>query len=155
SFAKETWQNQHCRSLTEMSISIPETLAALRVPIDSIRPYSRNPRRGSTAAIRDSLLAHGQYRPLVVNARTNEVLAGNHTLAAALDLGWTEVAVTYVDVDDEQAARIVLVDNRTNDLATYDDRELVDLLSSLDDLAGTAYVQDDLDALLASLADED
>ena len=125
------------------------------MPIDSVRPYARNPRRGSTAVIVESLKAHGQYRPLVVNSRTSEVLAGNHTHAAALELGWSEIAVTYVDVDDETAAKIVLVDNRSSDLATYDDRELADLLASLDDLDATGYVDDDLSALLASLDDEE
>jgi hypothetical protein len=135
--------------------AIPDTLEALRVPIDSVRPYARNPRRGSTALIRESLETHGQYRPLVVNRRTSEVLAGNHTWQAARDLGWAEIAVTYVDVDDQTAARIVLVDNRSSDLATYDDRELADLLASLDDFDGTGYVDDDLAALLESLRDPD
>jgi DNA modification methylase len=133
------------------NVAIPETLAELVVPIESLRSYGRNPRRGDLGAIRRSLEANGQYRPLVVNKRTGEVLAGNHTWQAALDLGWTEIAVTYVDVDDEQAARIVLVDNRTNDLAGYDDGELAALLESLDDLDGTGFAQDDLDTLLALL----
>ena len=130
---------------------IPATLAALRVPVGSLRPYGRNPRRGNLQAIRESLQAHGQYRPLVVNRRSGEVLAGNHTLKAALELGWEEIAVTYVDVDEEQAARIVLVDNRANDLAGYDDAGLAALLEGLPTLAGTGYTATDLDRLLASL----
>ncbi|HKE75087.1 MAG TPA: DNA N-6-adenine-methyltransferase [Acidimicrobiales bacterium] len=132
-------------------MTIPDTLAALTVPVDTLRPYGRNPRRGNLDAIRESLQHHGQYRPLVVNQRTNEVLAGNHTLHAAQQLGWTEIAVTYVDVDEEQAARIVLVDNRTNDLAGYDDTELAGLLEGLPTLDGTAWGQHDLDKLLAKL----
>lgn len=133
--------------------AIAPTLADLRVPIGGLRPYARNPRRGDLAAIRASLEAHGQYRPIVVNRRTDEVLAGNHTLAAALELGWAEIAATYVDVDDEAAARIVLVDNRTTDLATYDDSELAQLLASLPDLEGTAWGARELDKLLADVAD--
>jgi DNA modification methylase len=127
---------------------IPDTLAELEVPIDSLRPYGRNPRRGDLAAIRESLDAHGQYRPIVARKGTGEVLAGNHTLAAALELGWTSIAATFVDVDDDQAARIVLVDNRTSDLGGYDDGALTSLLRSLPDLAGTAWAQADLDKLL-------
>ncbi len=129
---------------------IPATLAGLAVPIESLRPYERNPRRGNVEAIKASLEAHGQYRPVV--ARTGgEVLAGNHTLQAALDLGWSELAVTYVDVDDEQAARIVLVDNRSSDLGIYDDGALVDLLQSLDDLEGTGWEPHSLEGLLLQL----
>jgi hypothetical protein len=133
---------------------VASTLAELVVPISSLRVYPRNPRRGSTQAIRDSLTSNGQYRPLVVNRRTNEILAGNHTYLAATELGWDEIAVTYVDVDDEQAARIVLVDNRTSDLAEYDASDLAELLKSLPSLDGTGYEQPDFDALLASIAIE-
>lgn len=133
---------------------IHETLEKLQVPIEGLKPYHRNPRQGDVGAIMQSLEHHGQYRPIVVNARTQEVLAGNHTLAAARELGWTQIAATFVDVDDDQAARIVLVDNRANDLATYDAETLTDLLKELATetehrLEGTGFDGDDLDEMLA------
>lgn len=131
-----------------MDAQIPETLAALRVPVESLKPYSRNPRVGDVDAIAESLRVNGQYRPVVVNKRTGEVLAGNHTLKAAQKLGWSEIAATFVDVDDEQAARIVLVDNRSNDLAEYDDSALVELLQDIEDLAGSGFSDEDLESLL-------
>jgi site-specific DNA-methyltransferase (adenine-specific) len=127
-------------------------LAPLMVPIAELRPYDRNPRRGSVEAIRESLERNGQYRPVVVNRRSGEVLAGNHTLAAATQLGWSEIAATYVSVDAEQAKRIVLADNRTNDLAGYDEGLLAELLNELPDLTGTAYDEDSLSELLDSVA---
>lgn len=130
---------------------IPDTLAELSVPIGSVKPYARNPRRGDVTAIRDSLARHGQYRPIVVNRRTSEVLAGNHTLRAARELGWEQVAVTFVDADEDEAARIVLVDNRLSDIAGYDDQVLADLLGQLPELDGTGYQPADLDRLLLSL----
>jgi DNA modification methylase len=129
----------------------PGVIGADQVPIADLRPYERNPRRGHVETIKGSLEAHGQYRPIVVNKRDNVVLAGNHTLLAAEQLGWEEIAVTFVDVDDEQARRILLVDNRTNDLAGYDTDVLVGLLEELDGLDGTGYEQDDLEALLDEL----
>jgi hypothetical protein len=137
------------------SNGIPETLAALAEPIETLRPYSRNPRRGDVASIRESLEANGQYRPVVGNARTREVIAGNHTLAAARELGWTHLAVSWVDVDDATAARIAVVDNRTSDLATWDNALLAELLRDLPDLVGTGYSSTDLDSLLAGLAPPD
>jgi DNA modification methylase len=130
--------------------AIPDTLQALTVPTDDLRPYHRNARRRAATALRESLTTHGQYRPLVVNrgthtGRPNEILAGNGTWAEIRELGWPVVAVTWVDVDDDTAARIVLVDNRTNDLAGYDDVALLDLLQSLaDDLTGTGWTPADL-----------
>jgi DNA modification methylase len=128
--------------------NIPETLEKLIVPIDGLVHYGKNPRRGDVAAIAESLESNGQYKPIVVRAGTGEVLAGNHTLKAARDeLGWTKIAATFVDVDDDAAARIVLVDNRTNDLATYDAPELLELLESIPDLAGTGYDAASLESL--------
>lgn len=130
-----------------------DTLTSLLVPVDQLRPYSRNPRRGRVDVLTDSLRENGQYRPVVANQRTGEVLAGNHTLAAALELGWTEIATTWVDVDDETAARIVLIDNRASDLAGYDDQALADLLASLPSLTGTGYDEQAFAELLASTED--
>jgi DNA modification methylase len=121
------------------------------VEIATLQPYPDNPRRGDVEAIKKSLETNGQYRGIVANRSSREVLAGNHTLRAANELGWTHIAVAWVDVDDEHAARIVLADNRTNDLAGYDLGALADLLNELPDLEGTGYDCDDLDGLLAEL----
>ena len=125
------------------------------VPIADVHPYDQNPRRGNIDAIRESLQAHGQYRPLVVRTETKEVLVGNHTLYAARELEWDEISVIYVDVDEDEAKRIVLVDNRTADLAEYDDSDLTALLQSLPELDGSGFDQKDLDKLVAKLEPED
>jgi len=141
--------------------SIPATLAPLTVPIESVQPYGDNPREGDVGAICASLERNGQYRPIVVNKRSGEILAGNHTWKAAKQLGWEGIAATFVDVDDETAKRIVLVDNRSNDLAAYDDSVLAALLESIvdelgvDGLVGTGFDGDDLDELLSDLAAEE
>ena len=129
------------------------TLDVERYHPDELRPYHRNPRLGDVEAIARSLEVNGQYRPIVVNlgrhtGRPLEVLAGNHTLAAARHLGWDRIAATTVDVDDHQAARIVAADNRTADLGHYDDAVLLELLQELPDLAGTGYTDDDLSDML-------
>lgn len=128
--------------------NIHPTLSQLTVPVAGLQHYGKNPRKGDVAAIAHSLEVNGQYKPIVVRTGTMEVLAGNHTLKAARELGWDQIAATFVDVDDDRAARIVLVDNRTNDLATYDDAELQALLASLPDVDGTGFSQDDLDAMI-------
>lgn len=116
-------------------------------------PYRDNPRRGDVEAIKESLLTNGQYRPLVVNrgdkaSVQNEILAGNHTWLGVVDLGWNKVAVTFVNCTDEAAARIVLADNRTNDLASYSAEDLAKVLERVPNPVGTAYTSEDVAAIL-------
>lgn len=102
-------------------------------PIEKLIPYPGNPRVGNLPAIIESLKLHGQFRALVVNRPTMRVVVGNHTLLGMIELGATEALVSYISVSEADEKRIVLVDNRTGDLATYDERALVDLLRSLAD----------------------
>lgn len=125
------------------------------VPLDSLKPHPQNPRQGDIGAIVESLSEHGQYKPLVVQRGTRHILAGNHTWQGAAQLEWTHIQVVFVDVDDEQALKILLVDNRTSDLATYDDALLADLLKAVHavngELTGTGFDTDALDDLLAKV----
>lgn len=137
--------------LNSGGLMIREQLQHLAIPIDAIHPHPRNVRQGDIGAICQSLTAHGQYKPVVYQQSTGRILAGNHTYKAAKALGWTEIAATPIICDDEQAIRILLADNRSSDLATYDDSELLELLKELADttasLNDTLYQLDDLDSL--------
>lgn len=124
------------------------------VELDALKPYPKNPRVGNTALIVTSLKEHGQYRPLIVQRSTGMVLAGNHTLKAARELKWKTVAVNYIDVDDEQATRIVLMDNRSQDTATYNADLLAEVLAGLDNPAGTGYSDEDYASLVKSVTEQ-
>lgn len=149
---------------TTANIGTPETL-----PITELHLYDRNPRMGDVQAIKASMLANGIFRPIVVNRGThtgkpNQVLAGNHSLKAMRELTeenpddtrWSMVNVWMVDVDEEHAAKIVLADNRTADLGSYDNEELIGLMEGLQgNLDGTGYDEDDLAILLDMTAGPD
>ena len=126
------------------------------MPIGDLTPYHRNPRRGNMAAIAESLKARGQYKPIVVNKGTktgiaNEILAGNHTWQAAKSLGWTTIEAVIVDLDADQAAQIVLADNRIADLGGYDIDALAELLESIEQpTVGTGYSADDIAEIIAA-----
>lgn len=133
-------------------------LAVEKVEIDALHPYHRNPRRGNVGKIAESLRARGQYRPIVVNRGTyteypNEILAGNHTWQAAKSLKWDTIQVTFVDVDEDQAAQIVLADNRLADIGSYDVSALAEVIDSVSDpTLGTGYTDDDIAEILAAVA---
>jgi hypothetical protein len=118
-------------------LSVKETKV---VPLSELNPYPANPRIGDIELIEESVRRHGQYRAMVVNERNMQVLAGNHLLHAMLGVGMKEGLAHFVDVDEDEAKRIVLVDNRASDMAKYDDQQLQNLITSLDgDYAGTGW----------------
>lgn len=122
------------------------------IDIDTVVPHPKNVRQGDIGAISESLKAHGQYRPIVVDKRTNYILAGNHTWKAAKALGWAEISAGFIESkDDDEALRILLADNRANDLAMYDTGLLEELLRELSEsdegLEGSLFDLADLDDL--------
>ena len=134
---------------------IPETLEHLKVPIAELSPLAGNPRRGDVEFIKASLQNNTQYRPIVVNRRTMQVLAGNHTFLAAKELGWAEVAATFVDVDDEQAKAIALVDNHASDRAYNDPVLLAAMLREAKVREKAGYSQEFLEQLLVSIGESE
>lgn len=109
-------------------------LEGLLVEIGRLDNATKNPRRGNIEAVMRSYETFGQRKPLVVKRGENgrgTVLAGNHQLEAARQLGWTHVAVVWVDDDEQTAKAFALADNRTHDMGTYDVDALLELIDAL------------------------
>lgn len=135
---------------------IVDDLAALAAPINKLNLLPGNPRRGDVDAVAKSLAAFGQRKPIVAR-RDGTVIAGNHTLQAARQLGWPEIAVVWVDDDDTTAKAFALADNRTAELGTYDDQLLADLISEVRDadpdlLAASGWSDEATKELLNAIA---
>lgn len=128
-----------------MAAVVSQTYEVVR--LSDVHPHPENPREGDVGAIHESIIANGFYGALIVQRSTGRILAGNHRWKAAREAGMTELPALVLDADDETARRILVVDNRTNDLASYDEAQLAKLLLSMDDLAGTAFSLDDLEDL--------
>jgi len=140
--------------MTEHKINA--ALIDMAVPVDTLTPWPGNARIGDLDRIATSLTQNTQYRPILVQASTNQIMAGNQTYRAATQiLGWTEVAAQFIHVDDAKAREIVLMDNRAADGATYDDAALYELIKGHmedgGDLLGTGYDDADL-AVLAQVS---
>jgi DNA modification methylase len=85
-------------------------------------------------AICASLTKFGQRKPIVIT-HDNFVLAGNGTLEAAKSLGWDQIDVTVApaDWDLDTARAYALADNRTAELAEWDESVLAQQLLELHD----------------------
>jgi DNA modification methylase len=85
-------------------------------------------------AIKGSLTQFGQRKPIVVQG--NIVIAGNGTLEAARQLEWDEIDIVQVPEDwtKDQAKAFALADNRTAELASWDNAVLQQQLSELEEI---------------------
>jgi ParB-like chromosome segregation protein Spo0J len=106
------------------------------VNINSLTPDPANARKHDSKnlkAITDSLKLFGQRKPLTVTP-DSIVVTGNGTLEAAKSLGWTEIVIarTPVGWPYEKIRAWALADNRTAELAEWDDKVLADQLLELD-----------------------
>jgi ParB-like chromosome segregation protein Spo0J len=97
-----------------------------RVPIDSVSIDAANVRRHpdrNLAAIKASLAKFGQQTPIIVDAR-GVVIVGNGRLTAAKQLGWTSIDVLRTSLNGAEAIAYAIADNRTAELAQWDDDAL-------------------------------
>ena len=124
---------------------IHPSLKSLAIDIDSLDYLEGNPRIGNVEAIMASYSEFGQVKPIV--AKKNEdgtatVIAGNHQLEAAINLGWEQIAVIFLDADDKKAIAFALADNRTMELGYTEPELLTDMLLEISE-----YYPDLLDGL--------
>jgi len=120
------------------------------VPIASVVPYARNPRKnaGAVAKVAASLREFGWRQPIVVDSEM-VVVVGHTRLLAAQQLGMAEVPVHVAEgLTANQIKAYRLADNRVHEEAEWDDEllalELGDLLDAGLDLALTGFDEDEL-----------
>jgi ParB-like chromosome segregation protein Spo0J len=107
------------------------------VHVDSLREDPANVRvhsKRNMQAIRNSLQAFGQQKPLVITD-SGVIVAGNGTYAAARSLGWQEINVIRLPADwsKERITAFAIADNRTSELGEWDYGVLVDILGNLEE----------------------
>lgn len=129
-----------------------------RRPLDSLVRHPDNPRLGDVDAIKESIRRNGWWGTVVTQKSSGYLIVGNHRTDAARELAagnftrhedqserdyenekarWraelAELPVHVYDCDDETARRVLLADNRTSDIATYDDPKLLRLTAQIVD----------------------
>jgi ParB/RepB/Spo0J family partition protein len=118
----------------------------------------RRHNRKNLDAIKASLRAFGQQKPIVVS-KTGIVLAGNGTMEAALELGWEKIQVIHSDLEGTAATAYAIADNRTAELAEWDHEGLAAQLAAIqindEALAEAAgYSQEEIDKLAGNIEPE-
>jgi DNA modification methylase len=141
-----------------MPTRIARQLAELAVPIESLTLDPENARTHDARnidAIAASLDRHGQLKPIVVQAkgRARIVRAGNGTVRAAQQLGWETIAAVCKKMTDAEAKAYAIADNRTAELAGWDEEALLGILTSFDEatLLSSGFDADHVEELSRSL----
>lgn len=104
--------------------------------INKVKPYDKNPRNNDDAveATANSIKEFGWQQPIVVD-NDGVVIVGHTRLKAAKKLKLEQVPVTVADnLTDEQVKAYRLADNKTGELADWDDDLLTSELEELDNL---------------------
>jgi hypothetical protein len=116
--------------------NINADLAKLARPLKDLREDPKNARKHderNIVAIASSLARFGQQKPIVITAE-GVIIAGNGTYEAAKRMGWTHLAAVRFDKEaaSEQLG-YAITDNRSAELASWDDVILAEALKSLNE----------------------
>lgn len=132
----------------------PERIAAdlreLVVPIEGLTCDAANVRKHSQRnieAIKGSLKQFGQQKPIVIDSN-GVVIAGNGTLEGARRLGWSRIAAVTSELQGTQRTAYAIADNRTTELADWDESALLKQLESLQN-------DETIDHLVAGFTDDE
>lgn len=110
-----------------------EALRSLLVVLESLELDPDNARRHPRAnidAIKTSLDKVGQRKPIVIAVGT--VFAGNGTVIAARELGWTHLAaVPSEDLSSDALRAYAIADNATTDLGEWEAAKLREAVKAL------------------------
>jgi ParB family chromosome partitioning protein len=92
--------------------TVPQT-----VPLERIQVNPYQPRKDfdeeELASLKESLRTHGLLQPVVVrpSAEGYELIAGERRFRAAREVGWSEIPVHVVDLNDQKVFEAALVEN--------------------------------------------
>ena len=125
------------------------------VDIDSLEfdPFNvREHDERNVDAIKESIARFGQQKPIVVK-KDGTVIAGNGTLGAMRMLGFQKIVIAETDLEGEEAVAFAIADNRTAELANWDEQALAQALDQLDDdiLPASGFNDEELAELMDKL----
>lgn len=139
--------------------------------VSGLQPDPLNPKTHDLPTIDDSLGRFGMLEPVVIDGRTNQILAGHGRVQSLRDRQargedppegvqvkngtWlTPVVTGWSSANDDEAHAAMIALNRTTELGGWDENALLTMLESLnenDALLGVGYAQDDLAILRESV----
>ncbi|HRD01107.1 MAG TPA: ParB/RepB/Spo0J family partition protein [Candidatus Saccharicenans sp.] len=108
------------------------------IPLDQIDPNPRQPRSelGDIKELMDSIKTKGVLEPILVRAKGGrfEIIAGERRYLASKNLGFEEIPCLEMDVNDQEAMEISLIENlQRKDLDIFEEADGLKALANLYD----------------------
>lgn len=131
--------------------------------IDELIPAIYNPRKDLTIddaeykKIKRSIETFGYVDPIIVNERTGVIIGGHQRLKVLKDLGYEEIEVSVVNLDEKQEKALNVALNKIS--GEWDFELLKDLLEELDDgsfdVELTGFDMNEIENLMTQYFDEE
>ncbi len=127
--------------------------------VSDLKPFPGNPRKheDDVGPIVRSIEHFGWTNPILVQDKTNRIIAGHGRLEAAKKAGLKQVPVIFLKMNDRDASAYTVADNKLAELSTWDDSALKELLADLKlqnyDMSLMGYGPDELNELLTPAPD--
>jgi DNA modification methylase len=106
-------------------------LEIVYVKPETLKPWPDNPKLHDIAAIANSVERFDITQPILVQKKTNRIIAGHGRIKAFEKLGIKEIPVIYLDMDDKAAKAYMLVDNQLTIEGGWDDDLLQKVIGEL------------------------
>ena len=132
------------------------------VNIDNLIPAEYNPRielkpgMPEYEKLKNSIQEFGYVEPIIVNDRTGKVVGGHQRINVLKDLGYKEVEVVHVDLDDAHEKALNVALNKVS--GNWDAEKLENLLRDINintdlDIEFTGFDSDELDTIFGGSVD--
>ncbi len=128
--------------------------AATWVGVEELRRWEENPRKNKAAIshVAESIERFGFASPIIARAEDKMIIAGHTRYEAALQLGLESVPVRFMNLSLADSKLLALADNKTAEIATWDEEELEKVLQSLVDeghnVEGLGWNEEELQELI-------
>ena len=131
-----------------------QTINIQKMKLDDIAPANYNPRielnenDSEYDKIKNSIEQFGYVDPIIYNKRTNTIVGGHQRYTVLRDLGYEEVDVSVVDMDEQDEMALNVALNKVE--GEWDKDKLKDVIEQLeeDKLVFTGFDDDEIDSLM-------
>lgn len=135
-------------------------VAAVIWPMEKLRRWAANPRKNAVAIqkAKTSIRRFGFGAPLLARLENGEIIAGHTRIAAADELGLTELPVRFMSLTPDEAHALALADNKIGEFAEWDDAGVAAVLREFRErgvgIDGTGFSELEVETLLKRIEGE-